>query len=336
MSSDIAWKNKRDKGTSGYAGSTGSERRDAAKKDLYARGKIDAPTEESLNRYYKRGEGQNTDGGGKANQKRAGSYTNRQSMLDSTIAANQSGMGDKTSANTGSFYGSDSAMPQTQGSNTQYDASRATGPLNTSGQAEEEWRRNFLYNPSDPTYAMQQKLTDMGYKLYSPILRASVLPAAEGLGAAWNLGQATGGGAGSMNPAADFSSFLGSVLTGAGGNGIQGTLQNAYGTLTGGGFADKLRSGLRHAERQRCAAQQLPGRVLQLAHRPAGRHQLAASPHGSAVAVRGAGREEPGGGQHGPWATHRQRERRLAQVHPGHLGGCRGLLRRRERPVQHQ
>jgi hypothetical protein len=242
MSSDIAWKNKRDKGTSGYAGSTGSERRDAAKKDLYARGKIDAPTEESLNRYYKRGEGQNTDGGGKANQKRAGSYTNRQSMLDSTIAANQSGMGDKTSANTGSFYGSDSAMPQTQGSNTQYDASRATGPLNTSGQAEEEWRRNFLYNPSDPTYAMQQKLTDMGYKLYSPILRASVLPAAEGLGAAWNLGQATGGGAGSMNPAADFSSFLGSVLTGAGGNGIQGTLQNAYGTLTGGGFADKLRS----------------------------------------------------------------------------------------------
>lgn len=57
MPSDMRWKRDESAFTRNYSGSNGSERRDKAKRDLYQQGKIDAPTEEAMNRYFKKDKG---------------------------------------------------------------------------------------------------------------------------------------------------------------------------------------------------------------------------------------------------------------------------------------
>lgn len=264
MPSDIAWKNKRSKDTAGYAGKDGSAKRDLQKKDLFAKGLTDAPTEAAMNRYYKGhtkskdadSKGSSIQSGGLAPRERSGgsypSGTNFVAQGNFKQTAVPSG-DDFYGAATGGADVPSTRMPK---DNAAYTGGTSTGvvpgtkqygPVNPQ-QYQSDWQQQ-IYGPANAEEAMYNQLADQGVASWDPLVQEAYIPAARGLANAFTMQQAMGGTQGGQGlPGTDFRNFLGGLLSGQGG-GIYGALQQAMGQLGGGAqggggsLVDMLKSG---------------------------------------------------------------------------------------------
>jgi hypothetical protein len=269
MPSDMRWKRDQSQGTSSYAGSNGSQRRDAAKRDLYNKGLLDSPTEDALNRYYKhkggdRGQSpRKTQAGvgiGPNNNSSGGGIGPAGTSYDSRTSSSFYGSGN-VAGRQQSIYDPTYAPNQVD-QNGQPVQGTGSGGINTAGQggtgqgnivgagfgqqrADIQGQQNYSY--TNPSEALANVLMDAGIPLSDITVANSLLPMAQSLSNAFGVQQALGGNQGGQGMAGDmFKSFLQHVLSGenAGGGGVYGTIQNALGALNGSVLPEVLRNAM--------------------------------------------------------------------------------------------